>query len=101
MWEKNSSTFFWFLEKYVLSLHKIIIHDNMEFIKIDFDNGNISEKQLTDGWKLLYCLMDKVKTHMDSTYAEKNGEIRDEDFLKIRNYIVDNYNNIVRICFES
>jgi hypothetical protein len=45
--------------------------------------------------------MDKVKTHMDSTYAEKNGEIRGEDFLKIRNYIVDNYNNIVRICFES
>lgn len=40
-------------------------------------------------WRMIYRLMDNVKSVMDDVYEDKNGEITNEDVEQIYNYITD------------
>ena len=40
-------------------------------------------------WRMIYRLMDNVKSVMDDIYEDKNGEITNEDVEQIYNYITD------------
>ena len=59
-------------------------------------NANLVQKQTINAWRMIYILMDNVKTLMDSTYQGKRGVISNQDVDGIIDYIYNSLQNITR-----
>jgi hypothetical protein len=69
----------------------------MELVHTDNqENVNLVSRQSVNEWRMIYSLMDNVKTSMDLTYQEKNGKITNQDVDGIIDYIYMSLKNITR-----
>lgn len=81
-----------------------IISENIRKTLLEMDlvptdkqgNSNIVQKQSLNAWRMIYRLMDNVKTSMDSTYQGKRGGISNQDVDGIIDYIYNSLQNITR-----
>ena len=62
----------------------------------DQGNTNLISRQSINAWRMIYNLMDNVKTSMDSTYQGNNGKITNKDVDGIIDYIYMSLQNITR-----
>lgn len=62
---------------------------------------NLVNRQSVNAWRMIYRLMDNVKTSMDSTYQGKNGSISNQDVDGIIDYIYMSLKNITKNTIES
>ena len=60
------------------------------------ENNELTTRQISNMWKVTYRFMDNVKTYMDELYREKNGNITENDYIKVKNYIDNGLNNITK-----
>jgi hypothetical protein len=69
----------------------------MELVHTDNqENVNLVSRQSVNEWRMIYSLMDNVKTSMDLMYQEKNGKITNQDVDGIIDYIYMSLKNITR-----
>ena len=69
----------------------------MELVPTDNQgNANLVNRQSVNAWKMIYSLMDNVKTSMDLTYQGKNEKISNQDVDTIIDYIYMSLKNITR-----
>ena len=70
----------------------------MELVPTDNQgNANFVNRQSVNVWRMIYSLMDNVKTSMDLTYQGKNGKISNQDVDTIIEYIYMSLKNITKI----
>lgn len=62
---------------------------------------NLVNGQSVNAWRMIYRLMDNVKTSMDSTYQGKNGSISNQDVDGIIDYIYMSLKNITKSTIGS
>ena len=60
------------------------------------EKNELTTRQISNMWKMTYRFMDNVKTYMDELYREKNGNITENDYVKVKNYIDNGLNNITK-----
>jgi len=60
------------------------------------ENANLVNRQTVNAWKMIYSLMDNVKTSMDLTYQRKNEKISNQDVDGIIDYIYMSLKNIAK-----
>ena len=58
--------------------------------------ANLVKKQSVNAWRMIYRLMDNVKSIMNNDYKAKNGNISNKDVDYIIDYIYDALKNITR-----
>lgn len=69
----------------------------MDLVPTDkLGNVNLVSRQSVNAWRMIYRLMDNVKTSMDSTYQGKNGKITNQDVDDVIDYIYMSLKNITR-----
>ena len=86
-----------------MNLHKII-NESVRKVLLEMDlvptdqqgNANLVNRQSVNAWKMIYRLMDNVKTSMDSTWQGKNGRVTNQDVDGIIDYIYMTLQNITR-----
>lgn len=61
------------------------------------EKNKLTPRQISNMWKMTYNFMNNVKTYMDELYREKNGNITENDFMKVKKYINTGLNNITKI----
>ena len=61
------------------------------------EKNELTARQVSNMWKMTYRFMDNVKTYMDELYREKNGNITENGYIKVKNYIDTGLNNITKI----
>jgi hypothetical protein len=61
------------------------------------EKNELTPRQISNMWKMTYNFMNNVKTYMDELYKEKNGNITENDFMKVKKYIDTGLNNITKI----
>ena len=61
------------------------------------EKNELTTRQISNMWKMTYNFMNNVKTYMDELYKEKNGNITENDFMKVKKYIDTGLNNITKI----
>ena len=61
------------------------------------EKNELTTRQISNMWKMTYRFMDNVKTYMDELYREKNGNITENDYMKVKGYIDTGLNNITKI----
>ena len=61
------------------------------------EKSELTARQVSNMWKMTYRFMDNVKTYMDELYREKNGNITENDYIKVKKYINTGLNNITKI----
>ena len=57
-------------------------------------NTNLVRRQSVNIWKMIYRLMDNVKTKMDYDWQGKNGNISNKDIDDVIDYIYSSLDNI-------
>ena len=57
---------------------------------------NITRNQTINAWKMIYRLMDNVKTLMDGDYQAKGGNVTNSDVDDVIDYIHKALQNIIR-----
>ena len=83
---------------------KSIINESVRKTLLEMDlvptdnqgNVNLVGRQSVNAWRMIYRLMDNVKTSMDSTYQGKNGRITNQDVDGIIDYIYMSLKNITK-----
>ena len=74
----------------------------MDFVSTDSQGDlNLVNRQSVNTWRMIYRLMDNVKTSMDSTYQGKNGSISNQDVDGIIDYIYMSLKNIIKNTIGS
>ena len=61
------------------------------------EKNKLTPRQISNMWKMTYNFMNNVKTYMDELYREKNGNITENDYIKVKKYINTGLNNITKI----
>jgi len=61
------------------------------------EKNELTPRQISNMWKMTYNFMNNVKTYMDELYREKNGNITENDYIKVKDYIDTGLNNITKI----
>lgn len=61
------------------------------------EKNELTTRQISNMWKMTYNFMNNVKTYMDELYREKNGNITENDYIKVKDYIDTGLNNITKI----
>lgn len=61
------------------------------------EENELTPRQVSNMWKMTYNFMNNVKTYMDELYKEKNGNITENDYMKVKDYIDTGLNNITKI----
>ena len=61
------------------------------------EENELTPRQVSNMWKMTYNFMNNVKTYMDELYKEKNGNITENDYMKVKGYIDTGLNNITKI----
>jgi hypothetical protein len=61
------------------------------------EKNKLTPRQISNMWKMTYNFMNNVKTYMDELYREKNGNITENDYIKVKDYIDTGLNNITKI----
>jgi hypothetical protein len=61
------------------------------------EKNELTPRQISNMWKMTYNFMRNVKTYMDELYKEKNGNITENDYIKVKDYIDNGLNNITKI----
>ena len=64
---------------------------------LKYGKNELTARQVSNMWKMTYRFMDNVKTYMDELYREKNGNITENGYIKVKNYIDTGLNNITKI----
>ena len=57
---------------------------------------NLSLRQSVNAWKMIYNLMDNVKSKMDYDYQGKNGRISVKDVDNVIDYINMSLDNVIK-----
>lgn len=65
------------------------------------EKNELTARQVSNMWKMTYRFMDNVKTYMDELYKEKNGNITENDYIKVKDYIGTGLNNITKNIIEK
>ncbi len=81
-----------------------IIQESVRNVLLEMDlvptdgqgNANLVQKQVVNAWRMIYRLMDNVKTSMNTTYQGKRGVISNQDIDGIIDYIYNSLQNITR-----
>lgn len=60
------------------------------------EKTNLVSRQSVNVWKMIYRLMDNVKTSMDLTYQGKNEKVTNQDVDDVIDYIHTSLKNITR-----
>ena len=87
---------------YILAKRLIAVHIKKNMLEMEIvhtDNQekvNLVNRQSVNAWRMIYSLMDNVKTSMDLTYQGKNGKISNQDVDGIIDYIYMSLKNITR-----
>ena len=77
------------------SIRKTLLE--MDLVPTDSEGEvNLSKNNARNYWKMIYRLMDNVKTVMDNTYQDKRGAISMRDVNKIIEYINMGIQNILK-----
>lgn len=77
------------------SIRKVLCE--MDLVPTDGQgNANLVQKQAVNAWRMIYSLMDNVKTLMNTTYQGKRGVISNQDIDGIIDYIYNSLQNITR-----
>lgn len=70
----------------------------MEIVHTDNqEKANLVNRQSVNVWRMIYSLMDNVKTSMDSMYQGENGKITNQDVDGIIDYIYMSLKNITTV----
>lgn len=87
---------------YILAKQLIAVHIKKNMLELELvhtdnqEKTNLVSRQSVNAWRMIYSLMDNVKTSMDSTYQGKNGKISNQDVDTIIDYIYMSLKNITR-----
>lgn len=74
----------------------------MDLVPTDSQGNSILEKKRSsNAWKMIYRLMDNVKTSMDYTYKDKSGNITRQDVYDIVDYINNGIQGILKNTVNS
>ncbi len=55
---------------------------------------NVVKNPNVNKWRMMYRLMDNVKTLMDNTWESKKGKISKKDIITVKKYIITSFQNI-------
>lgn len=61
------------------------------------EDNELTPRQVSNIWKMTYNFMNNVKTYMDELYKEKSGNITENDYMKVKDYIDTGLNNITKV----
>ena len=86
-----------------------IIRENIRRALLEMDlvptdsqgNSILVKKRSSNAWKMIYRLMDNVKTSMDYTYKDKSGNITRQDVYDIVDYINNGIQGILKNTVNS
>ena len=86
-----------------------IIRENVRCALLEMDlvptdsqgNSILEKKRSSNAWKMIYRLMDNVKTSMDYTYKDKSGNITRQDVYDIVDYINNGIQGILKNTVNS
>lgn len=87
---------------YILAKQLIAVHIKKNMLEMEIvhtanqEKANLVNRQSVNAWRMIYSLMDNVKTSMDLTYQGKNGKISNQDVDGIIDYIYMSLKNITR-----
>ena len=60
------------------------------------ENSGLNKEQAEKAWKMIYRLMDNVKTKMDYDLELNKGSIEDKNVYEIKEYLRNGMNGIIR-----
>ena len=60
------------------------------------ENSGLNKEQAEKAWKMIYRLMDNVKTKMDYDLELNKGSIEDKNVYEIKDYLRNGMNGIIR-----
>ena len=60
------------------------------------ENAGLNKEQAEKAWKMIYRLMDNVKTKMDCDIELNKGSIEDKNVYEIKEYLRNGVNGIMR-----